>query len=231
MDLKKLMQKTLLNTSKINFNDLEILHLQKTTLKNSYLSIKKSGEILLKTPKVSSAFIQRLLTQRESWIRKQLKIIDSSKPLTVNLQDEILLFGEILSIDTDEAIELRDSLTKVDTSNQDAILKCYDKFYKNFAALYLSKRVEHYAEVMKLSYSEIKFKKMKSRWGSCSSRRVITLNVELIKIDKNIIDFIVVHELSHLVHMNHSKKFHSLVCEYIPDAKALNKELRAISLL
>ncbi|MFA5462216.1 MAG: SprT family zinc-dependent metalloprotease [Sulfurimonas sp.] len=220
-----------MSTNKINFNDLEILHLQKTTLKHSYISVKKNGEIVLKTPKVSNTFIQKLLTQRESWIRKQLKIINSSKSLSVNLQDEILLFGEVFSIDTDEAIELRDSLTKVYTSNQEAILKCYDKFYKNFASSYLTQRVEHYAEVMKLSFSEIKFKKMRSRWGSCSSRGVITLNIELIKIDKKIIDFIVVHELSHLVHMNHSKKFHSLVCEYIPEAKALNKELRAICLL
>lgn len=225
------MQKTQLNTSKISFNDLEILHLQKTTLKNSYLSIKKNGEILLKTPKVSNTFIKKLLIQREPWIRKQLKIISSSKPLEMNLQDEVLLFGEVFSIDIAEASELRDSLVKVDVSNQEAILKCYDKFYKDFAAIYLAQRVKYYAEVMKLSFNEIKFKKMKSRWGSCSSKRVITLNIELIKIDKKLIDFIVVHELSHLVHMNHSKKFHSLVCEYIPEAKALNKKLRAICLL
>lgn len=225
------MQKIQLSTCKINFNDLEILHLQKTTLKNSYISVKKNGEILLKTPKVSNEFIQKLLIQREPWIRKQLKTIESIKPLNINLQDEVLLFGEIFSVDTEEASELRELLQKVDTSNQEAILKCYEKFYKSFATLYLTQRVEHFAEIMKLSYSEIKFKKMRRRWGSCSSRGVITLNTELIKIDKRLIDFIVVHELSHLVHMNHSKKFHAHVYEYIPEAKALNKELRAICLL
>lgn len=225
------MQKIQLSTCKINFNDLEILHLQKTTLKNSYISVKKSGEILLKTPKVSNEFIQKLLIQREPWIRKQLKTIESTKPLNINLQDEVLLFGEIFSVDTEEASELRELLQKVDTSNQEAILKCYEKFYKSFAAPYLTQRVEHFAEIMKLNFSEIKFRKMRSRWGSCSSKRVITLNTELIKIDKKLIDFIVVHELSHLVHMNHSKKFHAHVYKYIPEAKALNKELRAICLL
>ncbi|ABB44347.1 Protein of unknown function DUF45 [Sulfurimonas denitrificans DSM 1251] len=225
------MQKTLLSTCKINFNDLEILHLQKATLKNSYLSVKKNGEITLKTPKVSNAFIQKLLIQREPWIRKQLKTIELSKPISINLQDEILLFGEVFSMDSDEAKELRELLQKVDISEQDTILKCYEKFYKNFATLYLTQRVEYFAKVMKLSFSELKFKKMRSRWGSCSSKMVITLNTELIKIDKELIDFIVVHELSHLVHMNHSKKFHSLVFEYMPKAKALNKELKAICLL
>ncbi len=231
MDSKEQMQKTQLNTSKINFNDLEILHLQKPTLKNSYISVKKNGEILLKTPKVSSAFVQKLLIQREPWIRKQLKNIESFNSLSINFQDEVLLFGEIFSIDSDEAEELRESLAKIDTSNEEAILKCYYRFYKSFATFYLTQRVEYFAEVMKLSFSEIKFKKMRSRWGSCSSRGVITLNIELVKIDKKLIDFIVVHELSHLVHMNHSKKFHAHVCEYIPEAKALNRELKAIHLL
>lgn len=221
----------LLNIDKFSFNDLEILHLQKTTLKNSYISVKKNGEIVLRTPKVSTAFIKKLLIQREPWIRKQLKLVESYKPLNINLQDEVLLFGELFSIDIDEAKELRELLQRVDVSNQEAVLKCYDKFYKSFAAIYLTQRVEYHAEIMKLSFSEIKFKKMRSRWGSCSSKRVITLNTELMKIDKKLIDFIVVHELSHLVHMNHSKKFHALVCEYIPQAKALNKELRAICLL
>jgi len=219
-----------LSISKINFNNLEILHVQKRALKNSYISVKKSGVITLKTSNVSDDYIQNLLAKKEFWIRKQLQIVQKNPPLQVNLQDEVLLFGEIFSVDIDEACALRKELERVDISNMEIVSKCYDKFYKNYAKNYLTQRVEHYSKIMGLSFSEIKFRKMRSRWGSCSSRGVITLNIELIKIDKRLIDFIVVHELSHLVHMNHSKKFHSLVECYIPDAKALNRELRAIHL-
>ncbi|WP_294889128.1 SprT family zinc-dependent metalloprotease [Sulfurimonas sp. RIFCSPLOWO2_12_36_12] len=215
-----------MNISKINFNNLEILHVQKRALKNSYISVKKSGVITLKTSNVSEDYIQNLLTKKEFWIRKQLNNIEKNPPLKINFQDEILLFGEIFSIDIDEAKELREQLERIDISNIDNVSKCYDKFYKAYAKNYLVTRLEHYSQIMNLNFSDIKFRKMRSRWGSCSSKGVITLNSELIKIDKKLIDFIVVHELAHLVHMNHSKKFHLLVECYIPDAKALNQELK-----
>lgn len=219
-----------MSTVEIYFNNLKILHLRKANLKNSYISVKKNGEIMLKTPRVSNDYIQKLLTQKESWIRKQLQAIDANQPKKVNMQDEIMLFGEVCSIDVDEAQELREYLDKVAVSNDKNIAKCYDKFYKNYAQRYITLRVEFYSSIMNLKYSEIKFKKMRSRWGSCSSKGVITFNTELIKIDKRLIDFIVVHELAHLAHMNHSKRFHSLVACYMPDAKVLSAELRCLCL-
>jgi len=218
-----------LSINKINFNDLEIVHVRNKALKNSYISVKKNGLITLKTSNVSNDYIQNLLTKKELWIRKQLEIVEKNPPLRVNIQDEVLLFGEIFSIDIDEAKELRNYLKKIDISNIDNISKCYDKFYKIYAKNYLIPRVEHYSRIMELDFSEIKFRKMRSRWGSCSSKGVITLNSELIKIDKRLIDFIVVHELAHLVHMNHSKSFHSLVERYMPNAKALNQELKGVA--
>jgi len=219
-----------LNINEIYFNNLHIIHICKTNLKNSYISVKRTGEITLKTPKVSSEYIAKLLKDRESWIRQQLKTVQSNPSKKINIQDEVLLFGEIFSIDSDEVKDLRDALVNIDTSNIANILKKYDLFYKRYAQNYIVPRVQHYSKVMNLIYSDIKFRKMRSRWGSCSSKGIITLNTELIKIEKKFIDYIIVHELAHLVHMNHSKKFHLLVEEYIPNAKALNRELKHFSL-
>ncbi len=219
-----------MSTDKILFNDLEILHLCKPNLKNSYISVKKNGQITLKTPKVSGSYINSLLLKKEDWIRKQLKTAMDNPPKTFNLQDEILLFGEVLSIDCHEAFDLRESLSKIDTSNTKSVLKCYDRYYNMYAKSHITQRAGHYAKEMNLEYSALKFKKMKSRWGSCNSNRVITFNTELIKIDKKLIDFVIVHELAHLVHMNHSKKFHELVSRYIEDSRVLNQELRHLSL-
>ncbi len=216
--------------NKIVFKDLEIEHICKPKLKNSYISVNKDAKVLLKTPKVSQNFIIELLTKKESWIRGHLFKISSAKPASVNLEDEVLLFGDVYSIDIQEAELLRESLSKLKVINQKNILQCYDNFYKFFAMEYLSPRVKHYAIVMNLEYKEIKFRKMRSRWGSCSSKRVITLNTELMKVKKELIDYVVVHELAHLVHMNHSKNFHTLVHNYIPNATLQRRELKRIHL-
>jgi len=219
--------------SEILFKDLKIEHLVKKSLKHSYISLKPSADsfnILLKTPKVSQRFIENLLLEKEPWIRKQILKLQSKKQLSATLEDEILLFGEIYSIDSEEATPLREKLQKIGIENRVKIAKSYDIFYKKRAKEFISARIEYFADLMNLSYSELKFRKMKSRWGSCSSKRVITFNSELIKVSKELIDYVVVHELAHLTHMNHSKEFHALVNLFIDDSKAIRKELKSIYL-
>ena len=211
--------------NEIVFKDLRVEHICKATLKNSYISISHA-KIILKTPKVSSQYIEKLLTDKESWIRKQLFKLEQRGVTQINLEDEVLLFGDVLSIDVDEAKVLREYLGKLKIENRENILKCYDRFYKQYAQNYLTSRLEYFSQLMGLEHSELKFRKMKSRWGSCSSRGTITLNTELMKVKKELIDYVLVHELAHLKHMNHSKRFHSLVEEYLSDSYTLRKELK-----
>ena len=216
--------------NKISFKDLEIEHICKSSLKNSYISVTDE-KITIKTPKVSSRYIEQLLTDKETWIRKQLFKLKQKVLIKINLEDEVLLFGEVLSIDVDEAKILREYLGKLKIENRENILKCYDRFYKHYAKLYLTPRLDYFSQLMGLRYSKLKFRKMKSRWGSCSSRGTITLNTELMKVKKELIDYVIVHELAHLKHMNHSKRFHSFVEEYLSDSYALRRELKNINIV
>ncbi len=216
--------------SEIIFKDLSVEHICKPRLKNSYISVNHDLRVVLKTPKVSKYFIENLLQDKEQWIRKQLLKLSQNSPKKINLEDELLLFGEVFSIDVEDAKYLRQKLNKLRKNSKTNILKCYDDFYKYSSHEYLTPRVEYFANKMDLKFSVIKFRKMKSRWGSCSSQRVITLNSELIKVKKELIDYVIVHELAHLVHMNHSKNFHSLVENYLPSSKVLRRELKGISL-
>lgn len=193
--------------NEITFKDLTIFHIYKSNLKNSYISVNPQAKIVLKTPKVSQIYIKNLLIEKEIWIRRQLLKAKENPQIKISLEDEVLLFGDIYSIDIQEASELRKLLEIKKTNSLNNISKCYDEFYKFYASEYLTKRLIFFSKIMELDYREVKFRKMKSRWGSCSSLRVITFNSELIKVKKELIDYVVVHELAHLVHMNHSKNF------------------------
>lgn len=217
--------------SEIIFKDLSVEHICKPRLKNSYISVNHELKVILKTPKVSKFYIENLLLDKEQWIRKQLLKLSQNIPEKINLEDELLLFGEVYSVDVDEAVYLRQKLEKLRKSTKLNILKCYDDFYKHYSSEYLTPRVEYFADKMDLKFTTLKFRKMRSRWGSCSNTGIITLNCELVKVKKELIDYVIVHELAHLVHMNHSRDFHSFVDSYLAASKELRKELKGISLL
>lgn len=208
------------------YKGLNIKHISKPSLKNSYINITPEADIILKTPKVSQSFIFSLLDTKENWIRKKLLELKQNPPKKINIEDEVLLFNEIYSMDSEEVSQLRVKLEKVKVDSVDRCIKHYNKFYKDYCSNYITPRVEHFSQIMNLNYEEIRFRKMKSRWGSCSSKKILTFNTELIKIKKELIDYVIVHELAHLKHMNHSKEFHMLVEKYFPNSKKYRQELK-----
>ena len=86
--------------------------------------------------------------------------------------------------------------------------------------------VERYSKKMNLFPSKISFRFNKTRWGSCSYKNSIVFNYYLAKLPIEIIEYIVVHELSHIKHKNHQKEFWKLVEKYMPDYKERIKILR-----
>ena len=78
-----------------------------------------------------------------------------------------------------------------------------------------------------IPFQTVKIRKMKTRWGVCNKKReYITLNSNLIKETVDKLNYVIIHELSHFVHFNHSKEFWALVGKYCPKHKEIRKELR-----
>jgi len=220
-----------LSISNITYKEWTVAILHKPKLKHSYIKIDSYGKIIINTASQSQSFVLELLKDKEFWIQKQLNRVTNTTFLDFNIEDEVLLFGECYSIDSDEASYLREKLQNLKNSNEKIVLQHYNEYYKKISQSYLTQRVEYYSKKMNLEYSLIKYRKMRSRWGSCSSKKVLTFNSELIKIRKELIDYVVVHELSHLVHMNHSKAFHDFVDNHLDNSRTLRKELKNIRLL
>lgn len=87
------------------------------------------------------------------------------------------------------------------------IKKLLDKLLAFEAQAYLPKRVRELAQANNLTYDHVDLRNMKSKWGSCSSKGRICLNTQLMRLPQHLIDMVILHELNHTVHMDHSKAF------------------------
>ena len=94
------------------------------------------------------------------------------------------------------------------------------------AKVLLSEKTAKYAKIMGLKYGRITITSAKTRFGSCSSKGNIAYSYRLMLYPDAAIDYVVVHELSHLVHMNHSKAFYTLIATVLPDYKERKKLLK-----
>lgn len=88
-------------------------------------------------------------------------------------------------------------------------------------------RVEHYSNLMKISPTGIKITKAKKRFGSCNGKNSLCFSCYLMLYPNEAIDYVVVHELAHIKHHNHSKDFYSFISKYMPDYKDREKLLKA----
>lgn len=103
------------------------------------------------------------------------------------------------------------------------------KWYKKMALEVFKSHLDEVYHVFEenIPYPKLKIMQMKTRWGVCNRKNnSITLNLELIKKDKECLNYVIIHELSHFVHFNHSKSFWQTVEKYCPDYKRVRKELR-----
>ena len=105
-------------------------------------------------------------------------------------------------------------------------LQILDKRYRNAARHLFQERVAYYHSHTGGNYTSITIRDQKSRWGSCSSRGTLSFNYRLIFAPPKVLDYVVVHELCHLTHMNHSKDFWNMVAQIMPEYKVYKTWLR-----
>ncbi len=179
-------------------------------MRRSIISIDEYGEITVKTPYKSQQKLYMLLQEKEEWLRETLASPAIRKKPNIPL--EVELFGEIIPASKSDLLLY---IARLKERTPKSMKRAYDTFYKELAKKYLPQRVAHFEAKMGLKCKDIRYRKMKRRWGSCSSTGIITFNTNLLKRDKHFIDEVVVHELAHLVHFNHSKAFYEFVARYI----------------
>jgi len=191
---------------KLGAHDVNVLFEKKARLKHSYMKILDEKNIKIKgnfffTKNDAKDFIQ----SKSQWIQKHITHLKSKK-LSEN---EFFYMGK-----------------KYIREDFEETFVNLDEFYRQKAHELIPSIVEKYAEQMQLYPQSLKFRKNKSRWGSCSFSNNINLNIYLMKLPLEAIEYVVVHELAHIKHKNHSRAFWSLVAYYLPQYKRAEKLMK-----
>lgn len=114
-----------------------------------------------------------------------------------------------------------------DITNEVKIEKIVLKWYREEAERVFQECVSHYSPLMSVAPKQIKLTSARTQWGSCTTRGVVRLNWQLVKMPLHLIDYVVVHELAHLIEMNHSAAFWRVVESACPDYSNCRAELRS----
>ncbi|MBT5855109.1 M48 family metallopeptidase [bacterium] len=197
------------------------------------IQVKPDNSVVVLAPRfVSKGAIDRFVTTKIDWIRShQSRNKDSiQNPIVWASGGEVPYLGQsykLIESQGDEACfrVSNGSLVIPDLEGQ-ALQKKVMNWMRNCATDVITDRVEWYAAQMGLQPKEIKFRKMKSRWGSCSSRGTVSFNWIMLQAPLEVVDYVVVHELAHLKEMNHSKRFWDIVEVYSPNWKVHRQWLR-----
>ena len=208
------------------------LTIVRKNIKNINITIRSNGEVLVSAPKrVSKRYIDELIKKKTPWIKKKLDYFKGRKSLTVKKSyddgEKIYYLGEefILKVVecSEERVWLEDGfLWLAVRSERDIAAKerLVDSWYLSKAKKLFEELVKKYQKIVKRDIKIVRIKKMKTRWGSCNHvRGYINLNLYLIQRDIKEIEYVVLHELAHLIYPNHSKEFYNYIASIMPDWK------------
>jgi len=183
----------------------------------------------------------RIVTEKKIWIKKHLDRMKDFEKLQTIFDENSDFCTKQHKLDIKKAdrknISVRISKGKItimyptelksdSMEVQTEIRKGIERALKSEAKQYLPEKVKELAVKFELDYNKLALKNIKSRWGSCSMKNNINLSIHLMRLPDHLINYVILHELVHTVHHNHSKLFWNLLNEVTGNAKLLDKELQ-----
>jgi predicted metal-dependent hydrolase len=209
----------------------------KKDIKNITLKVKPTCDVVLTVPlRTDDKHIEHILKKRNDWINKKIDFFQ----LNNKIENKEYVSGEsfkylgknyrlkVIESKEEEVKLLRGYIqifikNKMDFKRKEKLL---NDWYTKRAENYFEKIVENYLHIVKKEVKNIRIRQMKTRWGSCNPlKSYINLNSELIKKSKESIEYVIFHELAHLIYDNHSREFYNYLNTYMPDWKKRKEKL------
>lgn len=207
----------------INIGNFEV-EITKKRMKNLSLRITDDGKIKLSAPKYASNFqIEEFLKSKIEWVQKNIKNKNTNKYQFLGTNLNLV---EKHSYRKTPQIELHENTNLIIKINSNLPLKTKEKhidnWYKDKLKEISSPFFEKWEKELGVNKSELKIRKMSGKWGYCEFKnRVICLNSELLKKELIFIEYVVLHELCHLIVPNHGKEFKNLLDYHMPEWRNL----------
>ncbi|MBZ7980959.1 M48 family metallopeptidase [Campylobacter sp. RM12640] len=195
-------------------------------MKNIIIKVREIGLVEVVSPYfISRAKIDEILRLKKDWIEQRLNELKTTKKAELLSGNFVLFLGRKYILEFDLKIS-----KNVEIHNDKIILKCLETdenkekllndFYKIQSKEIFSEILKRFCVIVGKDIKALKVRKMKTRWGSCNTKKsYINLNTELIKKDILVIEAVIMHELTHLYHANHSKAFYTTLLGFMPDYK------------
>lgn len=183
---------------------------------------------------MTKGMIEGFLKEKSDWIIRNLERLNSKKVVKKYEDGEKhLYFGQELTltvvttptpercsvINTDEYLQVKiyEGISK--ETQSDKIKEALLYWYLEKGIEVLTEKVNNYTKEIGVTYKEIKLKRVSSIWGSCSPTNCLSFNRKLVMAPHEIVDYVVIHEVAHMVHRNHGRGFWNLVEKYDPQYK------------
>ena len=225
--------------SSINYGTQTIeFEVQKSkSCKNTYISVERDIGVVVKTNEnTSNEELHSLVKGKASWILKKLEelgesieygnIITGSRLFYLGKSYYVELVKENRETYEVSFIHSKFKIHTPKEIDQELLLEAIESFYLKKAKEKLTKLTEKYSDIMKLFPEKLYFRKSKTKWASCAASNKITFNPEVMKLSTSLIEYVVIHELSHIQYKNHSKDFWTLVKKFMGDYQKKEETLK-----
>ena len=203
----------------IHMNPNKIIRSKRKTLS---LTINENAELIFRAPKrLSIEKIQDFINEKENWINRKKRLIENQiKDVTSN-HNKLLYLGNLFPINVEQNASKELFFTGeefiANSIEPDSLSLSIKKWYKNKFKEIALPRVAYFANKHNLMVNQVRIKNQKTMWGSCSSKNNINLNYLLLMAPMGVIDYVIVHELVHTIHRNHSTDFWDSVESIMPE--------------
>ena len=202
----------------------------KSKRKTLSLSINENAELIVRAPnQISNKRIEEFIIEKSKWINKNKNLMQSRINEMNDSDSDYLFLGNIYPL-----LKVNEDPNKIDFNGTEFItsIENQDKFKSSLKSWYKIKfkeiaipRLNYFSDKYNLKINQVRFKNQKTLWGSCSSKNNINLNYLLVMAPMLVIDYVIIHELVHTVHKNHSENFWNAVEAIMPDYKKAKKWL------